>query len=515
MRQKMQEYFDPTKTIQPTGKYLVLDYFPIPHWIAINAIAGKYLQETLGSTLAAFGFTKPYKETRNLYSAVEIDTHLQIKVKFTEILRLRKTYFDIVKSLKDSEDIYTLTIEGLQIGIPIYESILRSGRKTVQLNDSETYEQIFRAVLQYTYFKSLFEAELIDAVLVSHDCYIGPGLLDHMAHKFGVPSININPFEINLPHLPHQLYQRFNRYPIYFDSLPPKEQERGLAIASHDLDARLNGEVGVKMGYQLESAFEESELPRQLESSGHTKVLVATHDFYDNPHAYGGMLFEDFYKWLEFLSNIAEETSYHWYLKCHKDADSDQLRIIEDFSKSHPRFKVINRNTSFHQLVEEGLDFVLTCYGSVGHEIPLLGVQVVNSSYNPHIGYGFNHHAVSKEDYRDMLMRLPLLRDKPINQKDVYEFFYVHHYLMYPDDLILPSYSSFIQAIDGKLQSNESMDYFLDNYGEIASKIRGELERALTSRRVFSVERNLKPELQLRVPITQRNQEFFEKFKSH
>jgi hypothetical protein len=514
MRHKMRDYSQPTKRVKPSEKYLILDYFPIPHWIAINAMAAKFLQEALGTTIAAFGFTKPYKETRKLYNAFEVDTHLQIKVKFTEILSLRRTYSEISDRLRNSEDVYKLTIEGLQIGIPIYESILRSGRKTVQLDDSKTFEHIFRAILQYTYFKSLFEAELIDAVLVSHDCYIGPGLLDHMAHKYDVPSININPFEINLPHSPHQLYQRFKRYPIYFAALPPKEQEKAIAVASRDLDARLNGEVGVKMGYQLESAFEVSKLPRQLTTSRNMKVLVATHDFYDNPQAYGGMLFNDFHKWMEFLSRAADETPYDWYLKCHKDASSDQLSIIEDFSISNPRFKVIDKNSSFHQLVEEGLDFVLTCYGSVGHEIPLVGVQVINSSYNPHIAYGFNHHAESLENYYEMLMRLPLLRDKPINQLEVYEFFYVHHYLMYPDGLILPSYSSFIQAIEGKLQSNKSVEYFLHNYEEIESKIRRELQGALDSRRVFSVERNLEPELQLRVPISPRNKEFFEKFKS-
>ena len=45
----------------------------------------------------------------------------------------------------------------------------------------------------------------------------------------------------------------------------------------------------------------------------------------------------------------------------------------------YPRFALIPSETSFHQLADEGIQFALTCYGSIGHECPLLDIQVINA----------------------------------------------------------------------------------------------------------------------------------------
>ena len=57
--------------------------------------------------------------------------------------------------------------------------------------------------------------------------------------------------------------------------------------------------------------------------------------------------------------------------------------IIREILEEFPRITFIPPETSHHQLVKEGIDFVLTAYGTVGHEYPALGVQVINAGYNP------------------------------------------------------------------------------------------------------------------------------------
>ena len=495
-------------------KMILMDYFPIPHWVDINATAARVIQERTGSSISAFGFMKPFKNTKDLYSAFGVSNHLQIKLNLRQTAKMWKIYIRISASIELPEDVFNLELNGIKVGIPIYESILRSGKVTVDTNDVETYKQIYRGLYQYIFFESLFLVDRIEAILVSHDCYIPSGLLDHMAHKFGVPSINVNPFEINLPFEAGQLYKRFERYPIYFASLPLETRNEGVAQAKIDLDSRLSGKIGIKMGYQEQSAFETNKLPNQLAKSTNLKVLVATHDFYDNPHGYGEMRFHDFLIWLEFLDRVASETSYDWYLKCHKDSSLQQRTEIQKFANEHPRFKVVEPTVSFHQLAEEGLDFVFSCYGSVGHELPLLGINVLNSSYNPHIAYDFNYHAESVENYKELISNLSELSLRDIPTSEIYEFFYIHHYLMWPDDFILASYSDYLKSINGNMQSDSALEYLIENHEVINENLRRELLKSLRERRVFSIESILEPEIQLKYPISGNNSSFFDKFSN-
>jgi len=494
------------------SKMILLDYFPIPHWIGINSIAARVIQEKTGGEIFAFGFMRPFKNTKDLYRAFGISNHVQIKLGLQQIPELWKLYKEIALSISKPGDVFNIEIDSIKIGIPIYESILRSGKITVDKDDIKTYKQIYLGLLQYVYFRDLFSENRIEAILVSHDCYIGPGLLDHMAHRFGIPSINVNPFEINLPYEPQQLYRRFERYPEYFNAIPSEIRDLGVAQAKSDLSLRLSGKIGIKMGYQEQSAFENTNLPNQFERNANLNILVATHDFYDNPQAYGEMLFHDFSIWLEFLNQVASETNYNWYLKCHKDSSQQQRKEIEEFSLKHPRFKIIEPLVSFHQLANEGLDFVLTCYGSVGHELPLLGINVLNSSYNPHIAYSFNFHADSVANYRELILNLNELRCREIPITEVYEFFFVHHYLMSPDSFIFPSYVEYLNSIDNRLQSDLALIYLSNNYELLNNKVRTELLKSLKERRVFSIDDILEPEKQLRHPISANNRNFFDKF---
>jgi hypothetical protein len=500
------------KALPSTSKMILLDYFPIPHWIDINTMAARIIQESTGSSILAFGFMKPFKNTKDLYNTFGVTGHLQIKLSLRQLVKLLKLYKKILASIASSEDVFNLELNGVKVGIPIYETILRTGKVTVEIDDIETFKQIYWGLYQYIFFESLFSANKIEAVLVSHDCYIGPGLLDHLAHKFGVPSINVNPFEINLPFEAGQLYKRFERYPEYFAALPLEVRDEGVVQAKLDLNSRLSGKIGIKMGYQEQSAFESINLPNQLVKSRNLKVLVATHDFFDNPHGFGEMQFHDFSIWLDFLNDVAGETTYDWYLKCHKDSSLQQRRKVESFALRHPRFKVVEPSVSFHQLANEGLDFVLTCYGSVGHELPLLGINVLNSSYNPHIAYDFNFHANSVANYKELILNLDELSCREIPTTEVYEFFYVHHYLMCPDSFIFPSYAEYIKSIDNRMKSDLALIYLYNNYELMNRKLRIELLKSLKNRRVFSIEDILEPQKQLKYPISANNRNFFDKF---
>ena len=83
--------------------------------------------------------------------------------------------------------------------------------------------------------------------------------------------------------------------------------------------------------------------------------------------------------------------------------------------------------------MKEGIDVVLTVYGTIGCEYPLFfNKPVINASLNnPHIGYKFNYHSKSIKDY-EKIKNLPyLIKNFSINQKEVYEYYYMQHLYKY------------------------------------------------------------------------------------
>ena len=134
------------------------------------------------------------------------------------------------------------------------------------------------------------------------------------------------------------------------------------------------------------------------------KILIATHCFYDNPHGYGKMEFPDFWEWLTYVKKIANKSNHDWYIKPHRDYLPNTIEHISKIIKDS-KITLIDPETSFHQLKDEGIEYVVTKHGSVGHELPLLGINVINFGYNPHINYNFNYHCLSKKKFKELILK--------------------------------------------------------------------------------------------------------------
>jgi hypothetical protein len=317
------------------------------------------------------------------------------------------------------------------------------------------------------FWQDYFSQNRVAAVIVSHDCYIGYGIICKIAYRGKIPVYLPNIRGLWLIKEPHTTYYFFSDYREMFEKLPKDEQDKGLALARQQIEKRLSGVPGVDMPYSTKSGFGPvNDKITVLKKSNKIKVLICSHCFYDNPHAYGGMVFLDFYEWLNFLGQISEKTDYDWYLKVHPYPMPGTEEIIEGIVAEFPQITILPHDTSHHQLVKEGINFVLTCFGTVGHEYPALGVQVINAAFNPHIAYDFNWHAKSIEEYEHYLLNLGSLK-KEIDINELYEFYYMNYYYTIADDLFLTSYKQSLQdlSVDQRMGSG-IYKYFIDQLTE-------------------------------------------------
>ncbi len=502
------------KLPQDKQKFVLLDQFPIPQWLVINSFIAKKIAHDLSAIPTVFTFRAPSKSSRAIHSAFGLTNFLTIRLNIATCLRVKLEYRKILTYLDDGQPLIDYEIDGIPIGLDVYESVLKLGRVTVSMSDWQTYRVIYLALKQYCFFEDLFASNRILAVLVSHDNYVGPGLLAHMAFRYKVPVVLANPISLSMPTTPFQLYEKFKFFRNYASELEPKELLLGKDWARKELHKRIEGKIGVGMDYQVKSAFTKERIERQTADTNGTKVLILSHDFFDNPHGYGRMLFTDFYHWLEFLGELSNETFYEWYIKPHRDYSELELNAIESFLKKFPNIKIINPETSYHQLREEGIEFVLTCYGSAGHELPLLGFTVVNSSYNPHYAYNFNVHAKSLLDYRRIIMNLSTLKLRDSDIDEIYEYYYIQKKFVESDTLMGISQEELTKISEGNPCGEKVFKYLSENIELIHSQIDSLLRKTVSSRLVYSYESVLPLKSRLTVSTDLSSHEFYKSFSS-
>ena len=135
--------------------------------------------------------------------------------------------------------------------------------------------------------------------------------------------------------------------------------------------------------------------------------------------------------------------------------------MINEFIKRHPHIRVVNPDTDNRILVRNGLRFCLTVHGHIAHELPALGVTVINASLNhPHQDYDFSYTPKNLESYRDLIRNLEDFEYEP-NLEDLSEFYFMH-YVYNLLSWCIPNYADFVQDLGGRreLDSERVFSWF-------------------------------------------------------
>ena len=105
------------------------------------------------------------------------------------------------------------------------------------------------------------------------------------------------------------------------------------------------------------------------------------------------------------------------YIKHNKNNFSNK---VED-----EKNKILSAKDDYTKVLKKGINFVLTCYGSVGYEYSYLGCTVINAcKENPHSAYKFNLNPKSIKQYKKIIMNISKYKIKS-NKKKILELFFL------------------------------------------------------------------------------------------
>ncbi len=384
-----------------------------------------------------------------VYQSFGTDSFLNITPSRIQKNKSKHISKKLLKTIFSTKKIEGITINGSWIGDLIYDTYLRSNNLPTIDWESESFIQHLQESIEiFVAWEEFFDNHNVCAINVSH-CVYNTAIPLRIALNKG-----IEVYQINLSHA-YKLksknmfaYNDFHYFPEMFSRLSKSIQEAGKKEAKKRIEKRFSGVIGVDMNYSKKSAYGDISEKRLLMESPRKKILIATHCFFDSPHSYGNNLFPDFYEWLTFLGEVSKKTNYDWYIKTHPDYLPGTMDIINNFIDKYPKFNLLPAEASHHQIIKEGINCVLSVYGTIGFEYAALGIPVINASINnPHIAYNFNLHPKTIAEYQKLLLGLDDLTFT-INKQEVYEYYFMR-FIFNTQNIFFNDYDKLLIDIGG------------------------------------------------------------------
>ncbi len=339
------------------------------------------------------------------------------------------------KNLYTWADWKNITIYDICFGTTIIRDFLRENIPDYNLRTERTYIFMKKTIDTIVFWHHYFQEHKVVTVLLA-DGVCWEGYIRDIAITKGIPVYVEEAME--KAYLNFHCKDSFLYYRSMWEQLKPEEQQYGLKWAKEHIAKRINGNLDDIAIFDKKcfSFAEEKKPERVLINDNKIKILICPHIFEEDSYQYGEQIFDNSYMaWLCHLGELSEKTpNYHWYLKVHPAARRRDWIILENYIKHYPKIEMLPLHVSPIQLKEEGIDFALTIHGTIGHEYPAIGIQVINAGVNPHSAFDFTWNPKTKEEYDELIMNLEKLEPKD-DMEGLYQF-YSMHYLFYDREYI-------------------------------------------------------------------------------
>lgn len=326
------------------------------------------------------------------------------------------------------KDILQLRLEGIHVGDLFYDWHLRKREiPTIDSSSLEFIEDLTEFMRLASIWDRYIRRNKFEYVVVTHAVYL-QGLLLRLAIKNNAQVFLVTSEKVF--HFNSQMVLA-DLEPLFYKTALERtlNYQIDLSRASAQLENLMTGSTKTDVAHSYVNGMNGQERTRVIAGASDIRILIAAHCFSDSPHTNGLHIFADFMEWLEWLAGFSETTNYEWYVKQHPAFFPSDYVVLDEFCQRNPNIRLVNSKYSNAELVKQGINVVLTVYGTIAFEMAYLGVVVVNAStFAPHSNFDFSLSPSSVEEYRGVLSDLPeLVRSTTPDRNEVLHFYDIHH----------------------------------------------------------------------------------------
>ena len=389
-----------------------------------------------------------------VYKSFGTESFIKPSINQKQANKAEKIYIEQIKKIKKKSDIYKLKFNQISFGDLFYDTYLkRFYEPTIDINSVKFRNFYFEFIKLLVYWNDYLNNNKVKAIVGVHAQY-SYGIIHRLGAKKGIPVILHQEGKISKINKKN-LFQlsEFQYFKKKFGQLSKKEKIISLSKGFEILNSRISGARGAKSGnsYISKSSFIKNyNLKKKLLlNNKKPNVLIATQDFFDAINFYGRFIFSDFYEWLHYLGKLSEKTNFNWYIKDHPNYEGKYKKyqpftsnITNEICKKFPKIKKIPSHTSHYKLINEGIDVVLTVFGSVQYEYPFFKIPVITAARNvPTKNYDFTIKSKNISDYKKKIMNIKKIKSN-FKKKEIFEFYYMN-FFFHNQEIVYPLYNKF------------------------------------------------------------------------
>lgn len=347
------------------------------------------------------------------------------------------------QSLKSRSDLLELSFEGIRVGDLVYDTYLRfKPAPTVDINDLFLKRIIISAFHIVRDAFELHKKNNIDLLLTSYCTYIQHGIMVRVAAVFGVKIVgamwhnqllcSVNPNLLTTS-------KEFVNYKSIIDGLDEQQLCAAREIARKSYLERFQGGFDNTLVYMSRSAYSEPLINEDVsvfKKTGKKRLVIFLHCFFDSPHLFRWMLYDDFYQWVYRTLECANYDKFDYYVKPHPNAVLGNDEIVDLLKEKFPKAFFLPKHVKNNQLIDEGFEAAVTVYGTLGHELPYFGIPVVSAGDNPHERFSFCLTINSRETYENYIKNIDKIpKPSASAKKEILEYYYMHNVYKFPGSL--------------------------------------------------------------------------------
>lgn len=412
---------------QPRIHIILSEFIPalLKHFQAIAVVVDKDIDLTFRSFVRRFlGAGSNWFCSRGVHGVYRelgcsrLSTVMPGRKTRKEAKLFAKNFLDSNPTKEDLEDLQLL---GVQIGDLIYDSFLRIGHITIDFRDPG-----LKTLLEKAYILTIWTKRNLSqgvSAVVSDSVYLN-GILSRVAIQQGIPVFCPGEQEIYRLSAAEPRPENMAPTPEHLLRLKGEARAQASRIGKKFIEDRTQGRIDPLIGYMQSSPYSSvGEISEDKDL--HDGILVACHDFFDSPHVFGNAFFPDFFEWLSAIDVVSQQSKRTWIIKPHPRSSEATICAIREMFDSNSRANIVDRNTSTRDLVNRGVRFVLTVYGTIASEVPVLGVTAILATRNhAYTGLGIVPELKNRDEWLQVVRDLDKMEFTP-NMENLYLF---HHF---------------------------------------------------------------------------------------
>ena len=371
----------------------------------------------------------------------------------------KKKILSKLKQFRNKKDVLEFKYENVYVGDLLYDSYLKE-YKTYTLDpfsiEFRNYCLEFCNLLEFWF--DLFRKKKIKAVVASHPVYenaIPLRISWYFKNKDSFTSAFMFTYR-------HSEKKRGFEYDLRkrFKNLTKSEKKKGIILAKKELIKKFKGQNTIDTTYGERIPITQK-IRKKDKTISSNNILIAAHSFSDAPHVFGKFVFEDHYEWLKFLAEQSKNSKYKWYIKIHPYFYDDEIVYMRKIFKNYSHVSILSKDTTNQELINTGIKFVLSVYGSVVYEYAYFGIPSILASKNhPYENYNFLKDAGNKNEYKKLISNLDNLKFS-YSKKEVYENYYIRYFKI---NKLLKNYPKVVDKMGSNFQTSLIYKFWLQEF---------------------------------------------------